>query len=158
MLNPQQEKFCNWYVECGNASEAYRRSYSCKKKSAEWIAVEASRLKNDHKISLRIKELQERMREKSDITKAEVLKVLKSIMYADIRDFLTLKEGQLTFKDSSEWTKEMAMQVIELKLNGKAWSIQRICKMLGFDTPQELNVNMAKPMSMEEAQKIISEL
>ena len=107
------------------------------------------------------------MREKSDITKAEVLKVLKSIMYADIRDFLTLKDGQLTFKDSSEWTKEMAMQVesvkqtkdgIELKLNGKAWSIQRICKMLGFDTPQELNVNMAKPMSMEEAQKIISEL
>ena len=59
----------------------------------------------------------------------------------------------------------MAMQVesvkqtkdgIEIKLNGRAWSIQRICKMLGFDAPQELNVNAAKPMSMDEAKKIIA--
>lgn len=27
MLRPKQENFCNYYVECGNQSEAYRRAY-----------------------------------------------------------------------------------------------------------------------------------
>ena len=118
-------------------------------------------------IRARIIELQEEQKKKSDITKDEVLRMLKNIMYADIRNFLTLENGVLRFKDSTEWTDDMAMQVegvkqtkdgIEIKLNGRAWSIQRICKMLGFDAPQELNVNTPKPMSMEEAKKIIAEL
>ena len=121
-------------------------------------------LKNP-KIALRISELQEEQKKKLDITKEEILRMLKNIMYADIRDFLTLKDGVLEFKNSDEWTDDMAMQVesvkqtkdgIEIKLNGRAWSIQRICKMLGFDAPQELNVNAAKPMSMDEAKKIIA--
>ena len=29
---------------------------------------------------------------------------------------------------------------IELKLNGKSWSISRICKMLGYDEPTEVNI------------------
>lgn len=123
-------------------------------------------LKNP-KIALRISELQDEQKKKSDITKDEVLRMLRNIMYADIRDFLTLKDGVLEFKNSDEWTDDMAMQVesvkqtkdgIEIKLNGRAWSIQRICKMLGFDAPQELNVNTPKPMSLEDAKRIISEI
>lgn len=165
MLTPNQENFCNYFIECGSASEAYRRAYSCSNKSSEWIGVEACKLLKNPKIALRISELQEEQKKKLDITKEEILRMLKNIMYADIRDFLTLKDGVLEFKNSDEWTDDMAMQVesvkqtkdgIEIKLNGRAWSIQRICKMLGFDAPQELNVNAAKPMSMDEAKKIIA--
>lgn len=166
-LSVKQENFCNYYIECGNASEAYRRAYSCSNMKDESINVKAVELLNNGKITVRVKELQEELKKKSDITKEEVLNMLKSFMYADIRNFLTIKNGNVIFKDSEDWTDEMAMQVesvkqekegIEIKLNGRAWTIQRICKMLGFDSPQDVNVNMISPMTKEEAKRIIEDL
>lgn len=166
-LSIKQEKFCNYYIECGNASEAYRRAYSCSNMKDESINVKAFELLNNGKITVRVKELQEELKKKSDITKEEVLNMLRSFMYADIRNFLTIKNGNVTFKDSEDWTDEMAMQVesvkqgkdgIEIKLNGRTWTIQRICKMLGFDSPQDVNVNMISPMTKEEAKRIIEDL
>lgn len=166
-LSVKQENFCNYYIECGNASEAYRRAYSCSNMKDESINVKAVELLNNGKITVRVKELQEELKKKSDITKEEVLNMLKSFMYTDIRNFLTIKNGNVIFKDSEDWTDEMAMQVesvkqgkegIEIKLNGRAWTIQRICKMLGFDSPQDVNVNMISPMTKEEAKRIIEDL
>lgn len=166
-LSIKQEKFCNYYIECGNASEAYRRAYSCSNMKDESINVKAFELLNNGKITVRVKELQEELKKKSDITKEEVLNMLRSFMYADIRNFLTIKDGNVTFKDSEDWTDEMAMQVesvkqgkdgIEIKLNGRTWTIQRICKMLGFDSPQDVYVNMISPMTKEEAKRIIEDL
>lgn len=166
-LSVKQENFCNYYIECGNASEAYRRAYSCSNMKDESINVKAVELLNNGKITVRVKELQEELKKKSDITKEEVLNMLKSFMYADIRNFLTIKNGNVIFKDSEDWTDEMAMQVesvkqgkegIEIKLNGRTWTIQRICKMFGFDSPQDVNVNMISPMTKEEAKRIIEDL
>ena len=166
-LSIKQENFCNYYIECGNASEAYRRAYSCSNMKDESINVKAFESLNNGKITVRVKELQEELKKKSDITKEEVLNMLRSFMYADIRNFLTIKDGNVTFKDSEDWTDEMAMQVesvkqgkdgIEIKLNGRTWTIQRICKMLGFDSPQDVNVNMISSMTKEEAKRIIEDL
>lgn len=166
-LSVKQENFCNYYIECGNASEAYRRAYSCSNMKDESINRKAIELLNNGKITARVKELQEELKKKSDITKEEVLNMLKSFMYADIRNFFTIKNGNVIFKDSEDWTDEMAMQVesvkqgkegIEIKLNGRTWTIQRICKMLGFDSPQDVNVNMISPMTKEEAKRIIEDL
>ena len=165
-LSVKQEKFCNYYIECGNASEAYRRAYSCSNMKDESINVKAVELLNNGKITVRLKELLVELKRKSDITKEEVLNMLKSFMYADIRNFLTIKNGNVIFKDSEDWTDEMAMQVesvkqgkdgIEIKLNGRTWTIQRICKMLGFDSPQDMNINIVSPMSKEEAKRIIED-
>lgn len=38
-LSVKQENFCNYYIECGNASEAYRRAYSCSNMKDESINV-----------------------------------------------------------------------------------------------------------------------
>lgn len=166
-LSVKQENFCNYYIECGNASEAYRRAYSCSNMKDESINRKAIELLNNGKITARVKELQEELKKKSDITKEEVLSMLKNFMYAGIRNFLTIKNGNVIFKDSEDWTDEMAMQVesvkqgkegIEIKLNGRTWTIQRICKMLGFDSPQDVNVNMISPMTKEEAKRIIEDL
>lgn len=167
VLSVKQENFCNYYIECGNASEAYRRAYSCSNMKDESINVKAVELLNNGKITVRVKELQEELKKKSDITKEEVLNMLKSFMYADIRNFLTIKNGNVIFKDSEDWNDEMAMQVesvkqgkegIEIKLNGRTWTIQRICKMLGFDSPQDMNINIVSPMTKEEAKRIIEDL
>lgn len=138
-LSVKQENFCNYYIECGNASEAYRRAYSCSNMKDESINVKAVELLNNGKITVRVKELQEELKKKSDITKEEVLNMLKSFMYADIRNFLTIKNGNVIFKDSEDWTDEMAMQVesvkqgkegIEIKLNGRTWTIKGYVKCL----------------------------
>lgn len=166
-LSVKQENFCNYYIECGNASEAYRRAYSCSNMKDESINRKAIELLNNGKVTARVKGLQEELKKKSDITKEEVLNMLKSFMYADIRNFLTIKNGNVIFKDSEDWTDEMAMQVesvkqgkegIEIKLNGRTWTIQRICKMLGFDSPQDMNINIVSPMTKEEAKRIIEDL
>lgn len=165
-LTIKQEKFCSCYIECGNASEAYRRSYSCSGMKPETVNRKAKELLDNGKITARVKELQKRQERKSDITKEEVLRMLRNIMYADIRDFLSVEGGKIRFKDSKEWTDDMAMQVesvkqtkdgIELKLNGKAWSVQRICRMLGFDEPQVIEV-ASHAIGIDEAKKIVKEL
>jgi phage terminase small subunit len=63
-LTQKQEAFCLAYVETGNASEAYRRSYDVAQETKpETVWSEASRLVADPKVSARIVALQERARE-----------------------------------------------------------------------------------------------
>jgi phage terminase small subunit len=63
-LTQKQEAFCLAYVETGNASEAYRRSYDVAQETKpETVWSEASRLVADPKVSARIVDLQEKARE-----------------------------------------------------------------------------------------------
>lgn len=63
-LTPKQEAFALAYVETGNASEAYRRSYDVGADTKpETVWSEASRVLSDPKVSSRVKELQEEARE-----------------------------------------------------------------------------------------------
>ena len=57
-LTIKQEKFCNYYLESGNASEAYRRAYSCENMRPETINIRACELLANGKIAVRVKELQ----------------------------------------------------------------------------------------------------
>ena len=38
-LTPKQERFCQVYIETGNASEAYRAAYNAEKMKPESVAV-----------------------------------------------------------------------------------------------------------------------
>lgn len=49
-LTIKQEKFCNKYLECGNASEAYRYAYNCLKMSDNSVWCNASQLLSDTKV------------------------------------------------------------------------------------------------------------
>ncbi len=67
-LTEKQERFSLAYLETGNASEAYRRSYSPKKMAAKTVNEEASRLMADPKIAARITELRQPAVEKAQYT------------------------------------------------------------------------------------------
>ena len=68
-LTPKQEAFAMVYVETGNASEAYRTAYDVDNNTSNnSISVEASKLKNTPKITLRILELQELAQVRHSIT------------------------------------------------------------------------------------------
>jgi phage terminase small subunit len=68
-LTPQQENFCQEYIKnkC-NASEAYRQAYNCQESGDNTIWVNASRLLNDTKVSLRIQTLQAEAAERNKVT------------------------------------------------------------------------------------------
>lgn len=143
-LTIKQENFCNKYIETGNASEAYRFAYNCEKMSPESVNVNSSKLLKSAKVALRVEEKQKELQTKSDISKERVLEELKAIMESDIRDYLTFTGRSIKFKNFKTLTDKQAKAIesikrgksgIELKLHGKSWTIERICKMLGFDAP-----------------------
>ncbi|MBQ0803003.1 MAG: terminase small subunit [Sulfitobacter litoralis] len=58
-LTANQEAFALCYVETGNAAKAYRQAYDKPEDARDnWIYVEASKMLDHPKVSLRIKELQ----------------------------------------------------------------------------------------------------
>lgn len=163
----KRENFCNYYVETGNASEAFRRAYTCKKMKDKTINENASRLLADSKVAARIKELQKEIKEKSDITKEKILRELECIINAKITDYVELKDGKLSFKDFELLNENQVKAIesvkqgkngIELKLHGKSWSIERICKMLGYDAPlkiEDKKVTDFESMSDEQLKEYI---
>ena len=66
-LTPKQERFCQLYIELGNASEAYRQSYDASKMKPETINTKAKELLNNGKITVRIEELRAEHKERHNI-------------------------------------------------------------------------------------------
>ena len=146
-LTQKQEMFCN-YLECGNASEAYRRAYRCNGKSDNAIWVESSKLLNSPKVALRIRELQSQMRNRSDITKDEAVGILADIARANIVDALEVKSNEMfttiLIKDISKLPSSIQRSILsikstdkgyELKLYNKIDAIDKLSKLLGWDAP-----------------------
>ncbi|MEI7502743.1 MAG: terminase small subunit [Paludibacter sp.] len=148
-LTIKQENFCNYYIESGNASDAYRRAYDCEKSTEKSINELSSALLNNIKVASRVNELKLNLQEKSDITKDRILNELRAIVFADIRDYVTFDGNSVKFKAFDQLTNEQAKAIesikqtkdgVELKLHGKNWSIEKVCKMLGFDAPTKTDL------------------
>lgn len=67
-LTPKQEAFCLAYIETGNASEAYRRSYNAENMKPETINVQACKLLADPKIATRVDELKAEHLKRHEVT------------------------------------------------------------------------------------------
>ena len=67
-LTQKQEDFCLAYVECGNASKAYRQVYDAANMKPETIHVKASELLSNGKVAVRIVELRQQSADRLDIT------------------------------------------------------------------------------------------
>ena len=89
-LTIKLEKFCNKYLECGNASEAYRFAYDCSKMSDDTVRNNAYMLLQNSEITARVKELQDELQKASNISKERVLEELGAILEARITDYVNL--------------------------------------------------------------------
>lgn len=67
-LTPKQEKFCQLYVETGNASEAYRGSYDASKMKPDSVNRKAKELLDNVKIAARLKQIRERHIKRHEVT------------------------------------------------------------------------------------------
>jgi phage terminase small subunit len=149
-LTPKQAEFCSQYLlDLNGKQAAIRAGYS--PKTAEF---QAARLLRKDKVQEYLTKLQAKARETTDLSKQEILSELAAILRAKITDYLSFNGKQIVFKSFDELTeaqikaiesiKENRHGEIELKLHGKNWTIDRVCKILGFDSAQDLNINLEK--------------
>ncbi len=165
-LTIKQQRFVDKYLETNNASEAYRFAYKCKNSSAETVKVNACKLLKTTNIALTIEKQQDKIQAKSELSRERIIKELEIINNANIRDYCNVLEKEVIITDNQgNRRKEKIMDVqfkpfdqltenqlkaiesvkmgrngIELRLHSKSWSIERACKMLGYDVPAKVDV------------------
>jgi len=76
-LTPKQENFCLAYLETGNASEAYRRSYDAENMTPESVNRKAKELIDNGKIAARLSELRAPVIAKAQLTVEDLLAELE---------------------------------------------------------------------------------
>lgn len=76
-MTPKQEKFCQQYVELGNASEAYRQAYNAAAMKDATVNRKAKELQDNGKITARIDELKAHHAERHDMTVDDIAEMLK---------------------------------------------------------------------------------
>ena len=76
-LTPKQEAFVQAYIETGNASEAYRRSYDAGNMKPETVNSRAKELLKNGPITVRIELLQSKAEKRHSITVDDILRELE---------------------------------------------------------------------------------
>ena len=76
-LTPKQEAFALAYVETGNASEAYRRSYNAEKMKPETVNRTAKEQLDNPKIAARLAELKAAHVERHEVTVDDLIRELE---------------------------------------------------------------------------------
>jgi phage terminase small subunit len=112
-LTIKQNGFAMAYIESGNASEAYRRSFDAGKMAPHSIEVEASRLLQNPEVSLRVEELQAEHRKRHDITVDRILTELSKIGFSNMLDYVKV-DGPDAFVDLSTLTRDQAAAIQEV--------------------------------------------
>lgn len=153
-LTIKQEKFCNYYLETGNASEAYRRAFSCGRMAEKTIWEKASVLLSKDKVRARVEQLRAELQHRSDITKDEAVGILADIARANIVDALMVKTGDdfttILVKDVTKLPLNIQRAIIslkstdkgyELKLYNKIDALDKLSKILGWDAPIKQEVS-----------------
>lgn len=159
-LTIKQEKFCNKYLECGNASEAYRYAYDCSNMSNNAVWNASSILLDNPKVTQRIKELQSSFQKRTEITKERVLNELVKIGFSSIAymhnswidrvefDQLTddqkacIKSIQTKVEKRSYDDEVRNVEMVKIELYDKLAALNSINKMLGFDAPAKVDANV----------------
>ncbi len=157
-------------METGNASEAYRQSYKCGKMKPETINRSAHELKQNPKVTARLQELKDELKEVSGIKKERLLYELESILEASVFDFLKFNfENEVSYWD--EYLDTHVLKIIlkiilidpellilqqkralksikvekegnfEITLHDKNWVNDHIKKILGYEALKKLNVD-----------------
>ena len=113
-LTIKQAAFASAYVELGNASEAYRRSYNVDPNAKdEWMRIEGYKLLEHPKVALRIAELQNELAEMQRFGRYQAMEELNEA-----------RELALTEKQAAA-----AIKATEVKI-----------KMLGLEAPAKLEL------------------
>ena len=150
-LTAKQEAFCRYYVDTGNATEAYRMSYDCSKMKSETIWSAACRLLANCKVTARINEIKQEYAERSKVDRAKVEKVLMDIIQVDPAEMYTYDEntGKLRIKSPSQMPKHIRRAlksiknnkgVVSYEFNGKTEAARLLGSWNGWNAPTQIDI------------------
>ncbi len=148
-LTQKQERFVHAYFTSLNATRAaIEAGYSENRASEIGYQLLQKTTVQEH-----LAKLQAKAREKSDITKEEVLGVLASILRSDVPDYF--ENGKLKEFDKLTPAQKKALESVkvgksgvEFKLPSKIQAVATVNKMLGYDSATDFNVQL---QNMDEA-------
>ena len=161
-LTPKQEKFCQLYIELGNASEAYRQAYNAKNMTTGAINTNAKKLLKDTPIALRIEELQQAHQQRHNLTIDNIIADLQE--YRDIcmgRKPLTITT---VVKNAQEGTAQSVnTECFVFEPTGANKALELLGKHLGMFTQKmevsgsvvNQNINMDKDEFVEIAKQLL---
>ena len=159
-LTIKQEKFCNYYIECGNASEAYRRAYNAEKMADKTIWERASRLLLECKVSARVEELRAELKEKSDLKKEDTVRWLADLINFEPAEYLYVKSVNDIPKKYRRLVQSLrpTEDGFLIEFCDKQKAIDQITKMLGWNEAEKHEVGIREPMTSEKAKEIMNKL
>lgn len=152
LLTPKQERFCQYYVECNNASEAYRMAYDCSKSKWQTICTSASQLLRNPKVALFIAQLKEAEKKQRVADRANVEQVLLDIVNNDPADMFyndeaTGKPKQRTPLQMSRRQRNAIKRIVNnrgsitIDFNDKTAAAALLAKMNAWLSPTEVNID-----------------
>jgi phage terminase small subunit len=112
-LTPKQERFCQAYIETGNASEAYRQAYS-RDCSGATAKVNAQKVLNNTNVALTIEALQDEHKHRHAVTVDHIVNELERAR------IVAMERGQGSAMVSASMGKAKLMGLItDRKLHGE---------------------------------------
>ena len=99
-LTDKQQLFCIYYVRCFNATKAYQKAYECDYNTA---AVCGSRMLRNVKIVDEINMLKQNRLNREMLSEEDIVQRYIDIAYADINDYMSVKDGDIILKNSDEF-------------------------------------------------------
>lgn len=112
-VTPKQELFCQEYLKCGNAAEAYRRSFGTDGMKIESVWQCASHLKKNPKVIARLAQLHEKAVDNTIMSSIDILKGFDIIARSEKNVALRMKalewlgKYRKLFKDDSDVNKDV---------------------------------------------------
>lgn len=119
-LTPKQERFIQNIVSGMSQREAYKDAYNAENMKDETIDVQASKLFNNNKVSIRYKELMEELKDNAIMTATERMIWLTEV----VKGIQTEKEAVFTDGD-------VVIKDVEANLSTKIKALDTLNKMSG---------------------------
>ncbi len=156
-LTIKQEKFCNKYLECGNASEAYRFAYDCSNMSDNVIYNKASEMLDKGEIRVRIDYLKSHLAEAAGISALQIIREHQKIAFSnatrirngwmDLKDFESLSVDEKACIKSVETKRtkrvtpmgeDIIDEQVKITCYDKQKALDSIVNMLGYNAPAKV--------------------
>lgn len=119
-LTVRQERFLAAYIETDNATEAYRRAYTCGAWSANAVAVEACRLLKKPHISARLKDAVEKAAGNTDDLVKRLIERLECIALCNFSDVAKWNSHDVKFYGSRDLPSAVHAAIKSVEKRGPA--------------------------------------
>lgn len=159
-LTEKQERFCNYYLDTGSMSEAYRMAYDTSNMKPETVHRSAHSLMQYPKISTRVAEIKAQRAEESKVSRDKVENVLMDIVMADPNDLYTVdpKTGRIKMKSPNQLPKRARNSLkkiqnkrgeVTYEFNGKTEAARLLASMNGWEAPKQVSISGDNGQSAE---------